>query len=188
MGWTAAGAGNSLAAVITLSSPPRLGEPTAAVRISYLTGEQVDCSASGSATDWLGARERGLRWARGLVPGRPATLGCPVLDLLVRGGEHYLGTLAIRHELTPALLVDGGHIGYHVSPAWRRQGHATRMLAAVLGELVTHYNEHRPDQGRDQRPPGAMDTTPAVLDLASAQIRHRKILNEAFRVTAVDVG
>jgi predicted acetyltransferase len=49
-------------------------------------------------------------------------------------GEHYLGTVAIRHELTPELLVDGGHIGYHVSPAWRRQGHATRMLAAGLNE------------------------------------------------------
>jgi predicted acetyltransferase len=49
-------------------------------------------------------------------------------------GEHYLGAMAIRHELTPALLIDGGHIGYHVSPAWRRQGHATRMLAAGLDE------------------------------------------------------
>lgn len=29
-----------------------------------------------------------------------------------------------------------------------------RWLLAVLGEFVEHYNEHRPHQGRDQRPPG----------------------------------
>jgi predicted acetyltransferase len=28
----------------------------------------------------------------------------------------------------------GGHIGYHVVAPWRRQGHATRMLAAGLHE------------------------------------------------------
>lgn len=28
----------------------------------------------------------------------------------------------------------GGHVGYHVVAPWRRQGHATRMLAAGLVE------------------------------------------------------
>ena len=28
----------------------------------------------------------------------------------------------------------GGHIGYHVVAPWRRQGHATRMLAAGLAQ------------------------------------------------------
>lgn len=51
-----------------------------------------------------------------------------------------------------------------------------RQLLAVLGEFVEHYNEHRPHQGRDQRPPHA-DTGPAVVDLASARIRRWKILN-----------
>jgi predicted acetyltransferase len=68
------------------------------------------------------------------MPGRAATLGRAVLHLLVHRGEHYLGTLVIRHELTPALNADGGHIGYHISPAWRRQGHASRMLGAGLIE------------------------------------------------------
>jgi len=49
-------------------------------------------------------------------------------------GEFYLGTLVIRHRLTPELAEVGGHVGYHVVAPWRRQGHATRMLAAGLVE------------------------------------------------------
>jgi len=49
-------------------------------------------------------------------------------------GEHYLGTLVIRHELTPQLAELGGNVGYHVVAPWRHQGHATRMLAAGLIE------------------------------------------------------
>lgn len=40
----------------------------------------------------------------------------------------------VRHWLTPELAESGGHIGYHVVAPWRRQGHATRMLAAGLAE------------------------------------------------------
>jgi putative transposase len=50
-------------------------------------------------------------------------------------------------------------------------------LLAVLGEFVTHDNEHRPHQSRDQLPPDAMDAAPAIVDLASARVRRRKILN-----------
>jgi transposase InsO family protein len=49
-----------------------------------------------------------------------------------------------------------------------------RHLLAVLGEFAEHYNEHRPHQGRDQRPPNATDTGPAVADLASARGRPQK--------------
>lgn len=42
----------------------------------------------------------------------------------------------MRHELTPWLLEVGGHIGYDVRRSRRRQGHATRMLAAVLPEAA----------------------------------------------------
>jgi hypothetical protein len=53
-----------------------------------------------------------------------------------------------------------------------------RHLLAVLAEFVEQYNEHRSPQSRDQRPPDAADTEPAVLvDLASARIRRSKILN-----------
>ncbi|WP_350281566.1 GNAT family N-acetyltransferase [Kribbella sp. HUAS MG21] len=47
-------------------------------------------------------------------------------------GVEFLGRLSIRHELTPALIEVGGHIGYCVRPSARRRGHATRMLVQSL--------------------------------------------------------
>ena len=49
----------------------------------------------------------------------------------VDGGE-FVGRLGLRHRLTPALRLVGGHIGYDVRPSRRREGHASRMLAAAL--------------------------------------------------------
>jgi transposase InsO family protein len=66
----------------------------------------------------------------------------------------------VRHECLDRMLI------YH-----------PRHLLAVLGEFVEHNNEHRPHQGRDQRPPAATDTGPAIVDLASERVRRRKILN-----------
>lgn len=48
----------------------------------------------------------------------------------------------------------------------------------MLNEFVAHYNEHRPRQGRAQRPPNATEMAPdPVVDLAATRIRRRKILN-----------
>jgi transposase InsO family protein len=55
--------------------------------------------------------------------------------------------------------------------------YSPRHLLAVLAEFVTHYNEHRPHQSRDHRPPHATDTGPALVGLTSARVRRRKILN-----------
>lgn len=44
----------------------------------------------------------------------------------------YLGSIRLRHSLTPWLLEEGGHIGYDVAPAHRLRGHGTAMLRAVL--------------------------------------------------------
>jgi predicted acetyltransferase len=46
--------------------------------------------------------------------------------------DRYLGSIRVRHRLTPGLLEEGGHIGYDVRPTARLQGHATAMLAAAL--------------------------------------------------------
>jgi predicted acetyltransferase len=121
--------------VIRLIEPPRLVWPTEDVRVSYLVGEQADCLLCGTPTQWLeaasadfagfvAAPRRGVqvRWEV------PATIFWYV------AGEYYLGTLVIRHQLTPELAETGGHIGYHVAAPWRRQGHETRMLAAGLAQ------------------------------------------------------
>lgn len=102
--------------------------------MSYLVGEQADCLLRGSSTDWLRpasadfadfvASRRGVRTRWDV----PSTLFWYI------SGEFYLGTLVIRHELTPDLVEVGGHVGYHVVSPWRRQGHATGMLAAGLLE------------------------------------------------------
>jgi predicted acetyltransferase len=47
-------------------------------------------------------------------------------------GSTYLGSIRIRHTLTPYLFEVGGHIGYDIAPAHRMKGHGTAMLRAAL--------------------------------------------------------
>jgi predicted acetyltransferase len=120
-----------------LIHPPRLVWPTTTVRDSYLAGERADCLARDTPTDLVEvlnaasedfdtfvAQRRGVhtRWDV------PSTIYWYV------SGGHYIGTLVVRHRLTPELAEVGGHVGYHVVAPWQRQGHATRMLAAGLVE------------------------------------------------------
>lgn len=108
--------------------------PTAAVRVSYLTGEQADCLARGTDTAWLGPASEDFDSFVAARRGVKERWGVPSTIFWYVAGDHYLGTLVIRHELTPELFVEGGHIGYHVVAPWQRQGHASRMLAAGLIE------------------------------------------------------
>jgi predicted acetyltransferase len=117
-----------------LHEPCSLVRPTIRVRESYLAGERADCLLQGGSTDWLNSvgddfdafvasqREVRVLW------------NVPTTTFWYVCGEHYLGTLVVRHRLTDELAEAGGHVGYHVVAPWRRQGHATRMLAAGLLE------------------------------------------------------
>jgi hypothetical protein len=55
-------------------------------------------------------------------------------------------------------------------------------LRAVLRTYAAHYNEHRPHQSRNQRPP---DQHESVVVPLAAPVQHRKVLggviNEYYR-------
>jgi predicted acetyltransferase len=45
-----------------------------------------------------------------------------------------VGTIRLRHQLTPALELIGGHIGYVVRPSKQRRGYGTQLLALTLDQ------------------------------------------------------
>jgi len=53
----------------------------------------------------------------------------------------------------------------------------TRHLLDVLGEYQAHYNQHRPHQGRGQRPPSQDMLPTPVTDLGTVRVRRRKVLH-----------
>lgn len=120
--------------MIRLDEPPRLTAPTTAVRISYLVGEQADCLKRGTPTEWLDAASADFDAFVAARTGIVERWEVPNSIFWYVAGPYYIGTLVIRHALTPELLEVGGHIGYHVVAPWHRQGHATRMLGAGLDE------------------------------------------------------
>lgn len=70
---------------------------------------------------------------RGADPEAPRPEGIVLCDYFwITDGNEVVGFLALRHELTPWLLDQGGHIGYSVRPSRRREGHASRALALAL--------------------------------------------------------
>jgi predicted acetyltransferase len=120
--------------MITLSEAPRLIWPTTSVRDSYLAGERTTSIAEGRSTEALDAAADDFAAFVAERRGVRTRWGVPSTMFWYVAGEHYLGTLVIRHRLTPELFEAGGHVGYHVVVPWRGQGHATRMLAAGLVE------------------------------------------------------
>jgi predicted acetyltransferase len=52
-------------------------------------------------------------------------------------GETLQGVINVRHELTPWLAENAGHIGYSVATPYRHRGVATAMLRAALGYCST---------------------------------------------------
>lgn len=117
-----------------LTEVPHLSWPTSQVRDSYLAGERADGLAGGAPLDWLDAAAEDFAAYVAQRRGVHTRWGVPSTVFWYVAGREYLGTLVIRHRLTPELAAIGGHIGYHIVPPWRRLGHATRMLAAALAE------------------------------------------------------
>lgn len=51
---------------------------------------------------------------------------------LVHDNSEIVGVSNLRHELTPALRLEGGHIGYGIRPSLRRQGYGVEILRQTL--------------------------------------------------------
>ncbi|MEV2249635.1 GNAT family N-acetyltransferase [Streptomyces sp. NPDC050147] len=131
------------------SGLPRLVPPTGLVHLSFVAAmEEFRAEGRGGDDDdtTLGhtLREYGDKWhdpavferyvaeVRAAVhPAEPFSV--PVTTLWYADGAHYLGRLAIRHNVDTRFLREyGGHIGYDVRPTARRRGHATAMLTGAL--------------------------------------------------------
>jgi len=61
---------------------------------------------------------------------RPGYVRATTLWLI--DNENFIGEVGIRHELTPALLQYGGHIGYEIRWSESQKGYGTKMLAMAL--------------------------------------------------------
>jgi predicted acetyltransferase len=111
-----------------LPGVPQLILPTTVVRDSYLHGETELAIEEGLSAAWVD--EAAVDFSSFVDRRRIVRKmwEVPVTELWFVDGSDYIGTVVIRHRLTPALTREGGHIGYHVVPRWRRRGHATRML------------------------------------------------------------
>ena len=51
---------------------------------------------------------------------------------MVQDDKVIVGESRLRHKLTPALKLEGGHIGYSIRPSQRRKGYGTRLLELTL--------------------------------------------------------
>lgn len=111
---------------------PNLVVPTTAVKTSYLDGEREAAVDEGLDSAWIDDAAADFDAFVAQRSGERVYWDVPVTELWYVDGTTYIGTVVIRHHLTPALELVGGHVGYHVVPHHRRHGHATRMLAEAL--------------------------------------------------------
>lgn len=65
----------------------------------------------------------------GLSPGR-----VPHSTFWLTSGRQLLGRSSVRHQLTPDLEDEGGHIGYDIRPSERRKGYGRLILRLTLAE------------------------------------------------------
>lgn len=70
--------------------------------------------------------EKGVELSEGCVP--------TTEWWLVNEDREIIGTVRLRHRLGEDNKHEGGHIGYDISPRFRRRGFGTKILELALGE------------------------------------------------------
>ncbi len=64
----------------------------------------------------------------------------PITELwLVNDNNDILGTVILRHYLGEEDMEEGGHIGYDISPKYRKMGYGTKILELIL-PIAKTYN------------------------------------------------
>jgi predicted acetyltransferase len=118
--------------------------PRVELRLPRANEEQEFLRAHRATTpdvpSFLHSYEEGMRFTRYLEMLEQQSRGenlplnhVPSTFLFAFDGARIVGRVAIRHELNDFLRRVGGHIGYVVVPAFRRQGYATAMLGEAVG-------------------------------------------------------
>lgn len=77
----------------------------------YIRSQEDDAKGEGVSPDWA-----------------------PTSHFWLIDGGNLIGTLRIRHYLTPAVAERAGHIGYDISPRYRGRGYGHQILALGLIE------------------------------------------------------
>ncbi len=71
---------------------------------------------------------------------RPDWVPYTIFWMVGPGAPLVIGSVQLRHRLTPALEKEGGHIGYNITPSRRRQGLGTLQLALALDEVRNRHD------------------------------------------------
>jgi len=102
--------------------------------IYSLAGEREWCSATGGSLLGFEAYVNQLRndaAGIGVAPG-----WVPTSHFWLRLGDELVGTIRIRHYLTPEVEEKAGHIGYDIAPKYRRRGLGHEILRLGLIEAA----------------------------------------------------
>ena len=89
---------------------------------------------------------RGLLEAAKGIGLRPGWVPYTIFWMVGPGAPLVVGSVQLRHWLTPALEKEGGHIGYNITPSRRGLGLGTLQLALALDEIRNRYESLRLDR------------------------------------------